>query len=56
MDAAEHEDRETERKDRKAEKKRVRRREAGEPLTAPGISPGYPDPGRIVTEDCIRPN
>ena len=32
----------------------ARREEAGEPVTAPGIPPGYPDPARLVTEDCIR--
>jgi hypothetical protein len=26
-----------------------------EPGTAPGIPPGYPDPQRLVTADCIRP-
>ena len=31
-----------------------RREEAGEPVTAPGIPPGYPDSARLVTEDCIR--
>jgi hypothetical protein len=29
--------------------------ERGEPVTAPGIPPGYPDPQRLVTQDCIRP-
>ena len=29
--------------------------EAGEIVTAPGIPPGYPDPARLVTDDCIRP-
>ena len=32
----------------------ARREEAGEPVTAPGIPPGYLDPARLVTEDCIR--
>ena len=32
----------------------ARREQAGEPVTAPGIPPGYPDPARLVTEDCIR--
>ena len=31
-----------------------RREQAGEPVTAPGIPPGYPDPARLVTDDCIR--
>jgi hypothetical protein len=30
------------------------REEPGEPVTAPGIPPGYPDPARLVTDDCIR--
>ena len=30
------------------------REEAGEPVTAPSIPSGYPDPARLVTEDCIR--
>jgi hypothetical protein len=29
--------------------------ERGEPVTAPGIPPGYPEPQRLVTQDCIRP-
>ena len=29
--------------------------ERGEPVTAPGLPPGYPDPEILVTEDCIRP-
>ncbi|MBC7852101.1 MAG: class I SAM-dependent DNA methyltransferase [Pirellulaceae bacterium] len=29
--------------------------EAGETVIAPGIPPGYPDPARLVTDDCIRP-
>jgi len=32
----------------------ARREKAGELVTAPGIPPGYPDPARLVTEDCIR--
>jgi len=32
----------------------ARREEAGEPVTAPGIPPGYPDAARLVTEDCIH--
>jgi hypothetical protein len=26
----------------------------GQPVTAPGVPPGYPDPSRLVTDDCIR--
>jgi len=29
--------------------------ERNEPVTAPGIPPGYPDAGKLVTEDCIQP-
>lgn len=29
--------------------------ERGEPVTAPGVPPGYPEPPRLVTQDCIRP-
>jgi hypothetical protein len=32
----------------------ARRESAGEAVTAPGIPPGYPDPTRLVTGDCIR--
>jgi hypothetical protein len=32
----------------------ARREEAGEPVTAPGIPTGHPDPDRLVTDDCIR--
>jgi hypothetical protein len=28
--------------------------ERGEPVTAPGIPPGYPEPQSLVTEDCIQ--
>ena len=31
----------------------ARREETSEPVTAPGIPPGYPDAARLVTEDCI---
>ena len=31
-----------------------RREQAGENVTAPGIPPGFPDPARLVTDDCIR--
>ena len=31
----------------------ARREAAGEPVTAPGIPTGYPEPARLVTEDCI---
>jgi SAM-dependent methyltransferase len=30
--------------------------ERGEPVTAPGIPPGYPAPEKLVTEDCIKPS
>ncbi|MCI0492919.1 MAG: hypothetical protein L0Z07_08280, partial [Planctomycetes bacterium] len=26
-----------------------------EPVTAPGIPPGYPNPKSLITDDCIRP-
>ncbi len=29
--------------------------EKGEPVTAPGLPPGYSEPQQLVTEDCIRP-
>ena len=29
--------------------------ERNEPVTAPGIPAGYPEPQTLVTEDCIRP-
>ena len=29
--------------------------EKGEPVTAPGVPRSYPDPAKLVTEDCIRP-
>jgi hypothetical protein len=29
--------------------------ERGEPVTAPGVPPGYPDAKKLVTEDCIQP-
>ena len=31
------------------------RLERGEPVTAPGLPPGFPDPARLVTSDCIQP-
>jgi hypothetical protein len=27
---------------------------ASQPVTAPGVPPCYPEPGRLVTDDCIR--
>jgi hypothetical protein len=30
--------------------------ERGEPVTAPGVPPHYPNSQSLVTEDCIRPN
>jgi len=33
----------------------VAQREAeGQPVTAPGIPPGHPNPARLITDDCIR--
>ena len=32
----------------------ARREKDKKPVTAPGIPPGYPDPDRLVTDDCIR--
>ncbi|MBE0545444.1 MAG: hypothetical protein IH623_29250, partial [Verrucomicrobia bacterium] len=29
--------------------------ENGSPVTAPGVPKHYPDPKKLVTEDCIRP-
>jgi hypothetical protein len=29
--------------------------EKGEPVTAPGVPPNYPDAKKLVTEDCIKP-
>lgn len=29
--------------------------EKGEPVTAPGVPKNYPDPKKLVTDDCIRP-
>jgi hypothetical protein len=34
----------------------ARRQAAGEPVLAPGVPSGYPDPACLVTDDCIRPN
>ena len=31
------------------------RLDAGQPVTAPGIPPKYPDAEKLVTDDCIRP-
>jgi hypothetical protein len=33
----------------------ARRIDAGEPVVAPGIPPGYPQPEKLVTDDCIQP-
>lgn len=30
--------------------------EKAEPVTAPGIPPGFPKPETLITEDCVRPN
>lgn len=29
--------------------------ERGEPVTAPGIPPGFPNPEILITDDCIQP-
>ena len=29
--------------------------EKGSPVTAPGVPRNYPDPKKLVTEDCIKP-
>ena len=29
--------------------------EKSEAVTSPGVPPGYPDPSKLVTEDCIQP-
>jgi hypothetical protein len=29
--------------------------ERAEPVTAPGVPRNYPDPAKLVTPDCIRP-
>ena len=29
--------------------------EKGSPVTAPGVPKLYPDPKKLVTEDCIKP-
>ena len=29
--------------------------DAGQPVTAPGIPPGYPNPAALITTDCIQP-
>ena len=28
--------------------------EAGQPVTPPGVPAAYPDPARLVTEDCVQ--
>lgn len=33
----------------------AKRIDAGEPVTAPGVPPHYPDPAKLITDDCIRP-
>jgi len=33
----------------------AQRVESGEEVTPPGVPSGYPDPSRLVTDDCIRP-
>ena len=29
--------------------------EKGEPVTTPGVPKNYPEPKKLVTEDCIKP-
>ena len=29
---------------------------AGQPITPPGLPKNYPDPQKLVTEDCIKPS
>jgi len=29
--------------------------EKGEPVTAPGLPPDYPDPKKLITDDCVKP-
>jgi hypothetical protein len=31
------------------------REKGGQKVTAPGVPPTYPDPGKLVTDDCIEP-
>ena len=33
----------------------AQRIERGEPVTAPGLPPSYPNPQSLITDDCIRP-
>jgi len=33
----------------------ARRIEGNKPVTAPGVPPNYPDPTKLITDDCIRP-
>jgi len=33
----------------------ARRIDAGEAVVAPGVPPGYPQPEKLVTDDCIQP-
>ena len=33
----------------------ARRIDAGQPVTAPGVPPGYPNPAALVTDDCVQP-
>ena len=33
----------------------ARRIEAGEKVVAPGVPPEYPNPKKLVSEDCIQP-
>ncbi len=31
------------------------REQAGQPVIGPGVPPTYPDPAKLITNDCIRP-
>jgi hypothetical protein len=33
----------------------ARRIDAGETVVSPGIPPGYPNPKKLITDDCIQP-
>ena len=35
--------------------RRIRDAQPGQPVTAPGVPPSYPDPASLITPDCIQP-